>query len=66
MPNEGPTIVDTIEAFLKVDYPAPIQIILAYNTPHNMPIEKELQQISERDLALYRIGSVIAHPKRKM
>ncbi len=49
LPNEGPTIVDTIEAFLKVDYPAPLQIILAYNTPHNMPIEKELQQISERD-----------------
>src|SRR5262249_45146242 len=30
LPNEAPIIVETIEAFLRVEYPAPLQIILAY------------------------------------
>lgn len=49
LPNEAATIVDTIEAFLRLDYPAPLQIILAYNTPRNLPVEQTLQEIARRD-----------------
>eukprot|EP00270_Netrium_digitus_P003476 TRINITY_DN14049_c0_g1_i1.p1 TRINITY_DN14049_c0_g1~~TRINITY_DN14049_c0_g1_i1.p1 ORF type:complete len:477 (-),score=45.23 TRINITY_DN14049_c0_g1_i1:354-1784(-) len=37
LPNEAETILETIEAFLNVEYPAPLQVILAYNTPKDMP-----------------------------
>ena len=49
LPNEAGTIVETIEAFLEVDYPAPLQIVLAYNTPHDLPIEEDLREIARRD-----------------
>lgn len=49
LPNEGSTILDTIESFLQLEYPAPIQIILAYNTPYDMPIEADLKKIAARD-----------------
>ncbi len=48
MPNEAGTIVETIEHFLTVDYQAGLQIILAYNTPHDLPVEAELQSIADR------------------
>lgn len=37
LPNEADSILETIEAFLNVEYPAPLQVILAYNTPKDMP-----------------------------
>lgn len=47
LPNEAPIIEDTIRAFLRVQYPGHLQIILAYNTPHCMPeIEERLMQIA--------------------
>jgi len=49
LPNEAATIVETVEAFLRLEYPAPLQIILAYNTPSDLPIEIVLRQIAERD-----------------
>lgn len=49
LPNEGATIVDTVESFLSMDYPAPLQIILAYNSPYELPIEKDLKEIALRD-----------------
>lgn len=49
LPNEAATVVETIEAFLRVDYPGPLQIILAYNTPQDMPIESTLREMAERD-----------------
>ncbi len=49
LPNEALTIVETVEAFLRVEYPAPLQIILAYNTPHDMPVENILRDISRKD-----------------
>jgi CheY-like chemotaxis protein/cellulose synthase/poly-beta-1,6-N-acetylglucosamine synthase-like glycosyltransferase len=49
LPNEADVIFETIEAFLGVEYPGPLQIILAYNTPHDMPIEATLKKIAERD-----------------
>ncbi|HMA35222.1 MAG TPA: response regulator [Chloroflexia bacterium] len=48
LPNEAATVVDTIEAFLAIDYPAPLQIILAYNTPRDMPIETVLRDLAAR------------------
>jgi cellulose synthase/poly-beta-1,6-N-acetylglucosamine synthase-like glycosyltransferase len=49
MPNEAATIVETIEHFLTVDYRAGLQVILAYNTPHDLPVEAELQSIADRN-----------------
>jgi CheY-like chemotaxis protein/cellulose synthase/poly-beta-1,6-N-acetylglucosamine synthase-like glycosyltransferase len=49
LPNEAATIIETVEAFLKVDYPSPVQVIVAYNTPHDLPIEATLQEIARRD-----------------
>lgn len=47
LPNEAPIIEDTIQAFLKVQYPARLQVILAYNTPRDMPeVEQRLRQIA--------------------
>ncbi len=48
LPNEAETIIETVETFLADDYPD-LQIILAYNTPRPMPVERELQAIAERD-----------------
>jgi len=49
LPNEAPTLESTIRAFLAVDYPAGMQIILAYNTPVDMPIEERLRDIARAD-----------------
>ena len=50
LPNEAATIVETIHSFLNIEYPAPVQIILAYNSvPHELPVEKLLQQIAQDD-----------------
>lgn len=49
LPNEAPIIEDTIRAFLAVQYPAPLQVILAYNTPRDMPdIEEKLREIARQ------------------
>ena len=52
LPNEAATIVETVEAFLRVRYPAPLQVILAYNTPRDLPIETVLQEIAQHDSRL--------------
>lgn len=49
LPNESATIVETVKAFLRVDYPAPLRIILAYNTPRSLPVEDTLALIAESD-----------------
>ena len=49
LPNEAATIESTIESFLRMDYPGRLQIILAYNTPRDMPIERLFKAIAERD-----------------
>ena len=48
LPNEAHTIVDTVRAFLRQDYPA-LQVIVAYNTPHDLPVEEVLRGISAED-----------------
>ncbi|MFI0787193.1 glycosyltransferase [Streptomyces lydicus] len=49
LPNEAATIVDTVESFLRLDYPAELEIVLAYNTPHPLPVEDTLREIAARD-----------------
>ncbi|MEZ4672105.1 MAG: response regulator [Anaerolineae bacterium] len=49
LPNEAATIEATIEAFLRVDYPGSLQVILAYNSPRDMPIERVFKEIAKRD-----------------
>jgi cellulose synthase/poly-beta-1,6-N-acetylglucosamine synthase-like glycosyltransferase len=49
LPNESATLLETLQAFLRIEYPAPFQIILAYNTPRAMPIEQELNELAARD-----------------
>jgi cellulose synthase/poly-beta-1,6-N-acetylglucosamine synthase-like glycosyltransferase/CheY-like chemotaxis protein len=49
LPNEAATIVETVEAFLRLDYPGPLQVILAYNTPRDLPVEAVLQEMAQRD-----------------
>jgi cellulose synthase/poly-beta-1,6-N-acetylglucosamine synthase-like glycosyltransferase/CheY-like chemotaxis protein len=57
LPNEAITIVETIEKFLQIEYPADLQIILAYNTPRDLPIIKVLERIAIREprLMLLRV-----------
>lgn len=49
LPNEAATVVEAIEHFLAVDYPGPLQIVLAYNTPQPMPVEDRLAELARRD-----------------
>lgn len=46
LPNEAYTIVDTVKSFLDLEYPNTLQIILAYNTPQTLPVEKTLKSIA--------------------
>ncbi|WP_261556400.1 glycosyltransferase family 2 protein [Frankia tisae] len=46
LPNESATIIDTLEAFLRINYAGPLQVILAYNTPHSLPVEPVLQEMA--------------------
>ena len=46
LPNEAGTIIETVEAFLRLDYPAPLQVILAYNTSSPLPVEAALREIA--------------------
>ncbi|WP_274912652.1 glycosyltransferase [Streptomyces sp. WZ-12] len=49
LPNEAATIVETVESFLRQDYPGGLEIVLAYNTPHPLPVEDTLREIAARD-----------------
>ncbi|WKX72140.1 glycosyltransferase [Streptomyces sp. XD-27] len=49
LPNEAATIVDTVESFLRLEYPGELEIVLAYNTPHPLPVEDTLRAMARRD-----------------
>lgn len=49
LPNEAATILETVKSFLELDYPGPLQVVLAYNTPHELPVEAELRAVAARD-----------------
>jgi CheY-like chemotaxis protein len=56
LPNEAATIVETVEAFRRIEYPAALQIILAYNTPQDHPVEDVLRAIASRGPAIPSIA----------
>ncbi|MEU3710852.1 glycosyltransferase [Streptomyces catenulae] len=49
LPNEAATLVETVESFLRLEYPGELEIVLAYNTPHPLPVEDTLREIARRD-----------------
>lgn len=49
LPNEADTIIETVRAVLAQDYPGPLQVILAYNTPRPLPVEAQLRLMARRD-----------------
>lgn len=61
LPNEAATIIGTVRAFLRQDY-AGLQVILAYNTPHDMAVEEDLRAIAAQDprLLLLRIRDSVS------
>lgn len=48
LPNEAASIVATLRAFLTIGYPGELEIVLAYNTPHDLPVEDELRELAGR------------------
>lgn len=52
LPNEAATIVDTVESFLRLEYPNELEIVLAYNTPHPLLVEDTLREMAARDARL--------------
>jgi len=63
LPNEAATIIETVECFLKQDYPGSLQVILAYNTPRDLAIEAELRAISARDPRFVLVRVKDSHSK---
>lgn len=41
-------VVETVESFLRVDYPD-LQVVLAYNTPRQLPVQQELEELAARE-----------------
>lgn len=57
LPSESATVVDTVTVLLEHDYPGVLQVIVAYNSPENHPIESALDEIAALDprLSLLRV-----------
>ncbi len=57
LPNEAATIMSTLRSFLGQRYSGGLQIILAYNTPVDLPVEDELARLAEEnpELQLIRV-----------
>jgi len=57
LPNEAATIVETLEAFFRIDYPGRLQVILAYNTPTPHPVEQTLAELARTnpDFVAFRV-----------
>lgn len=49
LPNEAATIMETLESFFRQQYAGGLQIILAYNSPTDLPIEDELRRLAEQN-----------------
>ncbi|WP_052337178.1 glycosyltransferase [Nocardioides alkalitolerans] len=48
LPNEAETILETLDSFLEQQYSGGLQVILAYNTPEDLPVEQELAELDAR------------------
>ncbi|MFH5824857.1 glycosyltransferase [Georgenia sp. AZ-5] len=57
LPNEAGTIVETVRAVQRQDYPGRFQIVLAYNSPSPLPVERVLERMAAQDerLVLLRV-----------
>lgn len=61
LPNEADTIIETLNAFLKLDYANAVQIIVAYNSPvPHMAVEDEMAELA----AMNRDGRFLIEPIR--
>ena len=49
LPNESATIESTLAAFRRLDYPGELQVVLAYNTPQDLPVEDALRTVAAAD-----------------
>ncbi len=54
LPNEHETILETVRAFLACE-PDGLQVIVAYNTPVELPVEETLRIMAERDPRLLAV-----------
>jgi len=52
LPNEADTILESLGHFLSQEYSGGLQVILAYNTPHPLPVEDELKALAARNPSL--------------
>lgn len=61
LPNEQETIVESLEAHLRIDYPADRHlVVLTYNTPTPLVVEAQLRDLAERNprlVVLHTVGS---------
>jgi diguanylate cyclase (GGDEF)-like protein len=48
LPNEAATVAETVRVFLALEYPADLQVILAYNSPVSLPVEQELASLADQ------------------
>lgn len=49
LPNEQDVIEDTLHAVLASDYPGVLEVVLAYNAPGPLPLERRLQALAAAD-----------------
>ena len=49
LPNEAHVIVDTINHLLRMPYEGGLEVLLAYNTPHPVQVERELVELAARE-----------------
>lgn len=52
LPNEADTILETLDAFLEQEYVGGLQVILAYNTPEDLAVERDLLALAEQHPSL--------------
>lgn len=49
LPNEAATILGTVKSMLAQQYSGGLQVILAYNTPVDLPVESVLRELAHED-----------------
>jgi cellulose synthase/poly-beta-1,6-N-acetylglucosamine synthase-like glycosyltransferase len=52
LPNEADAILETVQVFLGLEYQPGLQVILAYNTPTPLPIERALAELAAENQRL--------------
>jgi cellulose synthase/poly-beta-1,6-N-acetylglucosamine synthase-like glycosyltransferase len=57
LPNEAATIMETLDHFFAQRYSGGLQVILAYNTPHPLPVEAELRALARSNPAFTLVAT---------